>query len=85
MLTCIDVKFIIDTVLLGLFSSANILQIADVALKSSCLLAVFAMFLAIISPSSSCSSYSWNEWNVGHFFPTKTTQPRPQVFSVTVP
>ena len=34
----------------------------------SCLLAVFALFLAIISPSSSCSSYSWNEWNVRHFF-----------------
>ena len=39
-----------------------ILQIADVAL----LVAVFAMFLAIISPSSSCSSYSWNE-SVRHF------------------
>ena len=34
----------------------------------SCLLAVFAIFLAIISPSSSCSSYSWNEWNIRHFF-----------------
>ena len=32
MLTCIDVKFIFDTVRLGLSSSANILQIADVAL-----------------------------------------------------
>ena len=29
------------------------------------------------------SSYSWNEWNVRHFVSTtKTTQPRPQVFSV---
>ena len=46
---------------------------------SSCLLAVLAMFLSIISPSS----YSWNEWNFRHFFSTtKTTQPRPQVFSV---
>ena len=26
------------------------------------------MFLAIISPSSGCSSYSWNEWNVHLFF-----------------
>ena len=52
----------------------------------SCLLAIFAMFLAIISPISSCSSYSWNEWNVRiFFFITKTTQPRPQVFLVTVP
>ena len=33
MLTCIDVKFIFDTVRLGLSSSANILQIADVPLR----------------------------------------------------
>ena len=33
MLTCIDVKFIFDSVRLGLSSSANILQIADVALR----------------------------------------------------
>ena len=25
------------------------------------------MFLAIILPSSSCSTYSWNEWSVRHF------------------
>ena len=66
MLTCIDVKFIFNTVHLGLSSSANILQIADVALRVVFLL--FLLFLAIISPSSSCSSYSWNEWNVRHFF-----------------
>ena len=65
MLTCIDVKFIFGSARLGLSSSANILQIADVA-PPSCL-AVFAMFLAIISPSSSCSSYYWNEWSVRHF------------------
>ena len=47
MLTSIDVKFIFDIARLGLFSSANILQIAHVAL-----LAVLAMLLAIISPSS---------------------------------
>ena len=47
MLTSIDVKFIFDNARLGLFSSANILQIAHVAL-----LAVLAMLLAIISPSS---------------------------------
>ena len=56
MLTCIDVKFIFDSVGLGLTSSANILQIADVALRVVYLL--FLLFLAIISPSSSCSSYS---------------------------
>ena len=41
MLTCIDVKFIFDSVRLGLPSSANcILQIADVALR-----VVFLLFL----------------------------------------
>ena len=38
-----DVKFIFDSALLGLFSSANILQIADVALRDVFLL-FFAMF-----------------------------------------
>ena len=33
MLTSIDVKFIFDSARLGLFSSENILQIADVALQ----------------------------------------------------
>ena len=50
MLTSIDVKFIFDSSCLGLFSSANILQLADVALGDG-LLAFFAMFLAITSPS----------------------------------
>ena len=40
MLTCIDVKVIFDSVRLGLSSSANKLQIADVALR-----AVFLLFL----------------------------------------
>ena len=40
MLTCIDVKFIYDTVLLGLSSSANKLQIENVALR-----VVFVLFL----------------------------------------
>ena len=33
MLTCINVKFIFDSVCLGLSSFANILQIADAALR----------------------------------------------------
>ena len=33
MLTCINVKFIFDSVRLGLSSCANIFQIADVALR----------------------------------------------------
>ena len=40
MLTSIDVKFIFDGARLGLFSSANILQISDLALR-----VVFLLFL----------------------------------------
>jgi len=40
MLTYIDVKFIFDSVCLGLSNSANILQIADVDLQ-----VVFLLFL----------------------------------------
>ena len=40
MLTSIDVNFIFDSPRLGLFSSANILQRADVALR-----VVFLLFL----------------------------------------
>ena len=66
MLTCIDVKLIFDSVRLDLSSFANILQIADVALRVVFLLFLLC-FIAIILPSSSCSSYSWNEWSVCHF------------------
>ena len=45
MLTSIDVKLMFDTARLGLFSSANILQIADITLR-----VVFLLFL----PCSSC-------------------------------
>ena len=41
MLTSIDVKFIVDSARLGLFSSANILQIVDVTLR-----VVFLLFLS---------------------------------------
>ena len=40
MLTSIDVEFIFDSARLGLFSSADILQIVDVALR-----VVFLVFL----------------------------------------
>ena len=40
MLTCINVKFIFDSVRLALSNSANILQIVDVALR-----VVFLLFL----------------------------------------
>ena len=40
MITSIEVKFIFDSARIGLFSSANILQLADVALR-----VVFLLFL----------------------------------------
>ena len=56
MLTSIDVKFIFDSARLGLVSPANGSPNSRCR-PSRCLLAVLAMFLAIISPSS----YSSNE------------------------
>ena len=44
MLTSTDVKFIFDSARLGLFSSANILQIANVTLR-----VVFLLFLPFFS------------------------------------
>ena len=58
MLTCIDVKLIFDSAPLGLSSSSNILQIADVALRVAFSLFLLCFFFAIITPSSSCSFYS---------------------------
>ena len=51
MLISIDVKFTFYSARLGLFISANILQMADVALRVVFLL-FLPFFLAIISPSS---------------------------------
>ena len=56
MLISVDVRFIFDSARLGLFGSVNILQFSRCG-PSSCLLVVFAMFLAIFS----LSSCSWNE------------------------
>ena len=84
MLTCIDVKFIFDSVRLGLSSSANILQITDVPPAPSCLLGVFAMFFAIICLVPALVLTLEMSEMPGFFFTTKTTQPRPQVFSLTV-
>ena len=74
MLTSIDVKFTFDSAHLGLFISANILQIADVVLRVVFLLFLpcFAWFLLL--KRVKCPPF--------FVFTTKTTQPRPQVFSV---
>ena len=58
MLTCIDVKFIFDFKCTFRFVQLRKYSPNSRCRPPSCLLAVFAMFLAIISPSSSCSSYS---------------------------
>ena len=68
MLSSINVKFIFDSARLGLVSSANILQIADVVLR-----VVFLLFLLVIETS---------EMSAIFVFTMKKTQPRPQVFSV---
>ena len=57
MLTCINVKFIFDSVRLGL-SELRKYSPNSRCRPPSCLLAAFGVFFAIISPRSSCSSYS---------------------------
>ena len=78
MLTSIDVKFTFDSARLGLFSSANILQIADVALRVVVLLFLpcfWLLFRLVLTLETS-------EMSAFFVFTTKTTQPRPQVLSV---
>ena len=78
MLTSIDVKFIFDSARLGLFSSANILQIADVALR-----VVFLLFLPCFQLLFRLVlTLETSEMLAIFVFTTKTTQPRPQFFSV---
>ena len=52
MLISIDVKFVFDSARLGLFSSANILQIADVALRIVFLLILPHFYLFSLSSYS---------------------------------
>ena len=74
----IDVNFIFDSERLGLFSSANILQIADVALR-----VVFLLFLPCFHLLFRLVlTLETSEMSAIFVFTTKTTQPRPKVFSV---
>ena len=69
MLTSIDVKFIFDSARSGLFSSANILQIADVALR-----VVFLLFLPCFSLLFRLVlTVETSEMNAIFVFTTKTT------------
>ena len=78
MLTFIDVTFIFDSTRLGLSSSANILQIADIALRVVFLLFLpcFLLFFRLVL------TLETSEMTAIFVSKTKTTQPRPQVFSV---
>ena len=84
MLTCIDVKFIFDSVRLGFSSSANIFQIADVALRVVFLLFLPCFLLLCRLVPAVVLTLQTSEMSAIFFVTTKTTQPRPQVFSVTV-
>ena len=73
MLTSIDVKFIFDSARSGLFSSANILQTADVALR-----VVFLLFLPCFKLLFRLVlTLKTIEMSAIFIFTTKTTQPRP--------
>ena len=86
MLTCIDVKFVFDSVRLGLSSSTNILQIADVALRGVFFLLFLPCFYLLFRlVPGVVLTLETSEMSAIFIFTTKTTQPRPQVFSVTVP
>ena len=74
-LTSIAVKFTFDSARLGLFSSANILQIADVALR---------VFFLLFLPCFQLQFLLLKRVKCPPFLvcTTKTTQPCAQVFSV---
>ena len=78
MLSSINVKFIFDSARLGLFSSSNILQIADLALRVVLLLSLpcFSLFFRLVL------TLETSEMSTIFVFITKTTQPCSQVFSV---
>ena len=76
MLTCINVKFIFDSVRLGLSSSANFLQIADVALRVFFLLFLLCFWLLFRLVPAVVLTLETSELSTIFIFTTKTTQPR---------
>ena len=85
LVTCIDVQLIFDSVRLGLSSAANILQVADVALRVVFLLFLPCFLLLFRIVPAAVLALETSEMSAICFFTSKTTQPRLQVFSVTVP
>ena len=76
MLTCIDVKFIFDGVPLGLSSFANILQIADVALRVVFLLFLPCFLLLLCLLPAVVFTLERSKVSAMFIFTTTTTQPR---------
>ena len=76
MLTCIDVKFIFDSVRLGLSSFANFLQIADVALRVVFLLFLLCFWLLFRLVPAVVLTLETSELSTIFIFTTKKTQPR---------
>ena len=76
MLICIDVEFIFDSVRLGLSSSADILQIADVALRVVFLLFLLCFWLLFRLVPAVVLTLETSELSTIFIFTTKTTQPR---------
>ena len=67
-------RFIFDSLRLGLSSSANILQIADVALRSCYFCYVFLLSLRLVP--AVVFTLETSEVSAIFIFTTKTTQPR---------
>ena len=82
MLTSISVKFIFNSVCFSLSSSANILQIADVALRVVFLLVLLCFQLLFRPVPAVVLTLEMSEVLAIFVFTTKTTQLRPHVFSV---
>ena len=80
MLPWIDVKFIFDSVPLGLSNSANILQIGDITLRVVFLLFLPCFQLLFRRVPAVVLTLETSEMSA-FFFHHKTTQPRLQVFS----
>ena len=82
MLTSINAKFVFDSARVGLFSSANILQLTDVAVRVVYLLFLpfflaYLLFRLVLTLETS-------EVSAIFAFTTKTTQPRLRSSRLTV-
>ena len=82
MLTSIGVKFIFNSVCFSLSSSANILQIANVALRVVFLLVLLCFKLLFRLVPAVVLTLEMSEVLAIFVFTTKTTQLRPHIFSV---